>query len=50
MAMDEIISCRVSYHLFVELEEFSRKHKIYRGTIIREAVAAYLAQAGKEGQ
>jgi metal-responsive CopG/Arc/MetJ family transcriptional regulator len=48
MAMDEIISCRVPYHLFVALEEYSKKVKIYRATIIRDAVAAYLAQAGKE--
>jgi metal-responsive CopG/Arc/MetJ family transcriptional regulator len=48
MAMDEIISCRVPYHLFVSLEEYSKKVKIYRATIIRDAVAAYLAQAGRE--
>jgi metal-responsive CopG/Arc/MetJ family transcriptional regulator len=48
MAMDEIISCRISYHLFCQLEEYSKKSNIYRGTVIRDAVAAYLAQAGKE--
>jgi metal-responsive CopG/Arc/MetJ family transcriptional regulator len=48
MAMDEIISCRISYHLFCQLEEYSKKANIYRGTVIRDAVAAYLAQAGKE--